>query len=139
MSTRTCTVDTNEWLFTDQNGIKSYISNGSTFTFTVTASIGTSGAYVYTITSVGAISLADGRKIRFDTKRTSFQVNTNATAKLNAGSIWIEEPNGHKCEWRIRTVTIDNVATPTAITTMVLERADNPMITCSLSGITVGA
>jgi hypothetical protein len=133
---RTVTVDTSEWLFVDENGVKSYLANGSVFTI-VPAGSGTPRSY--TITSVAPISLADGRKIRFDNTLTSFQADSDAGATSNAGSIWIEEDNGYKAEWKIRTVTIDNVATPTAITTMVMERVDNPMITCSLSGITVGA
>lgn len=133
---RTVTIDTGEMLFTDQNGITSYINDATTFIVNIAAS-GT--PRVYTITTTGALGLADGRKIKFDVAYTKFQVEANATARLNAGSIWIEEDNGYKGEWKIRTVTIDNIATPTAITTMVLERCDNPMITCTLSSITVGA
>jgi hypothetical protein len=84
------------------------------------------------------LTLANGKKIRFDTAKTSFEADTNATAKLNAGSIWIEEDNGYKTEWKVRTVTIDNLATPTALT-LVMERSDNRMITCSLTTVTVGA
>jgi hypothetical protein len=135
MGTRTVTIDTNEMLYTDQNGVASYVNNASTFTI----SVGGSGTdKTYTITTVTPLTLANGKKIRFDTAKTSFEADTNATAKLNAGSIWIEEDNGYKTEWKIRTITLDNVATPTQLT-LVMERKDNPMITCSLTTITVGA
>lgn len=128
---RTVTIDTNEMLYTDQNGIQSYVNNASTFVIDVSSG-------TYRITTVTPLTLANGKKIRFDTSRTSFEADTNAEAKLNAGSIWIEEENGYKTEWKIRTITFDNVTTPTALT-LVMERTDNPMITCSLTTVTVGA
>ena len=70
--------------------------------------------------------------------RTSFEADADGSAKLNAGSIWIEEDNGYKTEWRIRTITLDNVATPTELT-IVMERVDNPCVTCTLTTVTVGA
>lgn len=131
MGTRTVTIDTNEMLYTDQNGVQSYVNNASTFVIDVSSG-------TYRITTVTPLTLANGKKIRFDTAKTSFEADINATAKLNAGYIWIEEDNGHKTEWKIRTLTFDNVTTPTALT-LVMERTDNPMITCSLTTVTVGA
>lgn len=131
MGTRTCTIDTNEMLYTDQNGERSYVNNASTFVLDITSG-------KYTITTVTPLTLANGKKIRFDIAKTSWISGADATAKLDAGSVWIEEENGYKTEWHIRTVTVDNATTPTALT-MVLERADNRMITCSLTTVTVGA
>ena len=128
---RTVTIDTSEMLYTDQNGIASYVNDASTFVIEISSG-------TFTVSTKSALTLANGKKIKFDIKKTSFEADTDAEAKLNAGSIWIEEDNGHKSEWRIRTITFDSVTTPTEFT-IVMERVDNPMITCSLSTVTVGA
>ena len=132
---RTVTIDTQEMQYTGQGGNKSYVDNGETFTIVPSGS-GTPRRY--TISSTTPLKMG-AHKIYFDNTMSSFQANANATATINAGSLWIEEMAGHKVEWKIRSVTIDNVATPTEITNMVLERCDNTMITMTLSGITVGA
>ena len=131
MSTRTVTIDTEEMLYTSQDGVVSYVNDASTFTINISSG-------TFTITTVTPLTLADGKKIRFDTKLTSFEADTDAVAKLNAGYIWIEEDNGYKAQWKIRTITFDSVTTPTELT-LTMERVDNPLITCSLSTVTVGA
>lgn len=128
---RTVTIDTAEMLYTDQNGVESYVNNGSTFVIQISSG-------TFTISTATALTLSNGKKIKFDTALTSFEADSDAAAKLNAGSIWIEEDNGYKTEWRIRTITFDSVSTPTELT-LIMERVDNPVITCSLSTVTVGA
>ena len=128
---RTVTIDTNEMLYTDQKGEKSYVNNASSFVIDVSSG-------TYKITTVTPLTLANGKKIRFDTTRTEWEADTNAAAKLNAGAIWIIEDNGYRAKWRIRTLTFDNVTTPTELT-LTMEREDNPCVTCSLSTVTVGA
>lgn len=68
---------------------------------------------------------------------SSFTVAANATASLNAGSIWFFENGFTRVEWRVRSVTIDNITTPTSLTSMTLERVDNPMTTMVLTSETM--
>jgi len=124
-----------DMFFTDQNDHRSYVTTNQTFVITGNAA----GATTFRFTpALEAISLEDGRKIRIDCGLSSLTVVSSTIASKNAGSIWIEEDNGYKCEWRVRTCTINNVTTPTALT-IVMERADNPMITCTLTTVGVEA
>lgn len=129
----TVTIDTNEMTYTDQNGARSLVNNAETFVLDL-AAVGTSEKCLVVVPAI--LDLADGRRIRFDGLRSSFILDTNATAKVNCGSLWFEEENGYRAEWKIRTATLDDIDQPTALT-MVLERVDNPMITMTLTAVTV--
>lgn len=128
----TVTIDTDEMNYTDQNGIESKVNNAETFTMELRDD-GDESTYE---NIAGTLELADGRKLRLDSARSSFRVASDATAKVNAGSIWVEEDNGYFAEWKVRTVTIDDVDEPTSLTAT-LERVDNPSVTMTLTTITV--
>ena len=130
----TMTIDTSEMLYTDQNGVTSYVNNAETIVWDLIAAA--SSAEVYEPKSVPILDLADGRKLRVDMDRSHLQVNTDATARLNAGSLWVEEDNGYRAEWKCRTVTIDDIDEPTEFTAT-FERVDNPMVTMTLTTVTM--
>lgn len=129
MADTTITVGANQFLFTDQNGRSSYVTDGQTFVLVGAVAGGTR----FTIKpAYEAIALDDGRKIRFDGVKSSLTVVSSTVASKNAGALWIEEDNGYSCKWKVRTCTIDDVSAPTKLT-IVMERSDNPMITCTLT------
>jgi len=131
----TVTIDTGEMTYTDRHEQKHVVNNAETFVFELVAA--STGAR-YTIKS-DSLALATGERLELELDKvfSSFQVPTDATAALNAGSLWIRETDGYRAEWKIRSITINNVDEPTVITAAKFERVDNPVITMTLTNITV--
>lgn len=133
----TVTIDTGEMVYTDKGGQTHTVTNAETFVFDLIAA--TTGSNYQPLSSGNRLACTDGTDLHVISYPTysSFNAAADATAQTNAGSIWFRENDGSECEWHIRTVTIDNVDEPTEITAMTLERADNPMITMTLTTVTV--
>ena len=134
-SNATQTFDTSEVLYEGSNRKPTYISNGSTITWKLTADVTTATSSHYTCIG-SSLSLADGRKLTIDRKKTWFLLVTDNTYVSNQGSIWFEEDNGRPVEWKIRQIKVDNVDQPTLINA-ILERADDPMIKMTWTDITM--
>lgn len=91
---------------------------------------------VYSFTSQGAATVTQAKvppvRIELDPCLTNFTVDADATAKLNAGSIWMRENGFERVEWKIRSATVDNIDEPTLIT-LTCERVDDPMISATFT------
>lgn len=139
MPVRTITIDTNEMTYTDREGRISTVVNAEDFKLNF-VDTGTGGVYTGCATS-SIIALSNGRKIELeaDPQWTFFEVTANATATPKAGQITFKEDGNVRCPWRIRTVTLADADGTGAqnITTMVLSRVDNPMITMTLTNVTM--
>ena len=134
----TVTIDTGEWVYIDNSGNPHTVTNGQTFVMALAA--GGAGEK-YTVTT-GELTCTDGTRIIIerDPTYTQFTAAADATARLwpNVGTFTCYDPDDNtKAIWDVRTVTINNIDQPTAITTMVFERRDNPLYTFTWSGVTV--
>lgn len=133
----TATIDTNEMTYVDRHGNNHVINNGQTFVFELAAS---GSSEVYKVSASGSsLTTTSGTVIDIDAdpRFTWFIVDTDATAKTNAGSIWFYEPDGFHAEWSITTVTIDDIDEPTSLTATLTRQIGDMMYTISLSGITL--
>ena len=131
----TVTIDTDEMVYTNRFGMKFTVTNAETFVMELLAR-GTQTVYRI---KQDTLALETGDKLLMNTDETfsEFTVDTDATAKLNAGSIWFREPNSERnVEWDITTVTIDDIDEPTTLS-MTLTSKQNPMNTIVLTNLTV--
>jgi len=124
--------------YLDKENNPHVVTNGQTFVLSLAA--GGAGEKYTVLTD--SLTCTDGTllEIERDPTFTQFTAATDATALTYpaVGTITFIEPVTHsRAIWDIRTVTIDNIDEPTAITSMVLERRDNPLITFTLTSVTV--
>jgi len=133
----TVTIDTDEMVYTDRQHIQHTVTNAETFVFTLT-SRGTQT--VYRLLAGSTLALESGETLTLVSAQalSEFTVDTDATAKLNAGSLtfrenWLSED---RAIWDIRTVTIDNIDEPTDLS-ITLERRDDPIYSMTLTNVTV--
>jgi len=134
----TVTFDTNEFNYPDKNGMTTHVvTNGQTIVLDLAA--GWDGE-IYKMKAGKTITCTDGTTLTFDGDEafTRFSVATDATAKLEAGTIRIWE-DWNKCytDWNITSITINDIDEPTAITAATLTAMDGTRRTITLSGITV--
>ena len=131
----TVTIDTNEMTYTDRHETTHVVDNGQTFVMAL-AAVGSTTRYDV---KQDTLTFTDGSRVEIsiDDKFSSFVVDADATAKPDAGSIWFREDDGYQAEWKLRTITIDNIDEPTEISTATFERVDNPQITMVWTTITV--
>lgn len=131
----TVTIDTNEMTYTDRHEQTHVVNNAQTFVFELAAVSSVAKYKVKTDT----LTCVDGYKLEISTEgeKSSFITGADATAATDAGSLWFIEDDGYQAEWHIRTVTINDIDEPTELTAMVLERNDNPMVTMTLTTITM--
>lgn len=130
MATKTFTIDTGEWLYPDRFGINHTVTNGETFTMTLTDN-GASDV-VYQIDQAQSVATDDGLTISFrpGTKQGQFGSNSNvvrawgvtadAQETVNtyglAGEIDIECPvSGAIQHWTTAQLLVNNADTPTEI------------------------
>ena len=123
-------IDTNEMTYTEQNGQRSTIVDGSSIIWDLIAGAG--GAEGYRVRRFTSLALSNGRSLGLDTANSFFQVSGDAAATLNAGELWFIEDNGAIARWKFRSVTIDDVDIPNQMTA-VMERVDNTQITMSFT------
>ena len=137
---RTITVDTASTPYIKSDGVATTInSTAETFTLQMTDLGSTTGYLTGGGTAVNNLALADGTRIQIslDPRFIQTAVLTDATAKLNAGSLWISEDGGPEVEWHIRTITVTDVDGTGAnnLATLAMERVDNPMISVTWSNL----
>ena len=137
MATKTFTLASANMVYTDRHNINHTITTDETFQMDMT-DLGTSASYGG-LTSGSTMELESGEKIVLEGDSTfTFMLDeaANATAQLDAGSLWFTETDGYKAEWHIRSVTLDDADDPsTAI--FELERVDAPIYSVDWTGITV--
>ena len=139
MAARTITIDTGEMTYVDRHGEASAVVNGQTFKWNYT-DIGTGAVYTGAADS-SDILLSNGKTIvlESDPKWSWFTVTANATAEVNAGYLTFLEDGFVRNQWKVRTATLADADGTGAsnITTMTLERVDNPMVTMVLETVTM--
>ena len=135
----TVTIDTNEMTYIDRHEHAHVVTNAETFIMELALNADASSEDYTVSASGGSLALATGETLTFeaDPVFSKFTVATDAAATTNAGSIWFRETDGYRAEWKIRTITIDNIDEPTVITAATFERVDNPMVTMTYTTVTV--
>ena len=129
MSTKTVTIDTNEWAYPDKFGVTHMVSNAQTFTFELTD--GGASAVTYQQDHATSVTTTDGLRITMRPQSTMSQVNhigarrtfgptadaQDAAAVRNlSGEIACQCPvSGDIQYWKAASMTVDNVDAPTAI------------------------
>jgi len=130
MATKTVTIDTGEWIYLDASGSPHTVTDGQTFTFELTDNSETDVQYY--IDQDQSITTTDGLVITFrpevDQNNTARYIGSMADANDAAlvhtpsGEIVCEDPtSGVVQRWTVASTTIDDVDTPTELTTLTLE------------------
>jgi len=124
MSTKTVTIDTNEWSYPDISGAPHVVTNAETFTFTLTD--GGETAVTYAIDAAQTVNCDDGGEVQLlrdcDIGNNSRSIGpladtSDGTATLGVEGRWLMSyNNGPVQEWRPASLTIDNIDAPTSIT-----------------------
>ena len=106
------------------------INTGQLFVMTIVQdAVDTDAAYFTGTTTTPALTLVDGGTIEVegDTVLTYFHGVSDASADLNAGSIWVRDIDGSRQELKVISLTLDDADAPTT-SVMILELAENPII-----------
>ena len=132
MATKTCTIDTGEWLYPDSTGVTHLVTNAETFTFELTD--GGASAVTWANDINKSLVCTDGSRI---TIRPQAVGSTNGTGNGNARRAWgptadaqdgvaiyglagefaaSHSSNNITQFWKAISVLADDVDTPTAIT-----------------------
>ena len=124
MSTKTVTIDTNEWNYPDAYGTKHTVKDAETFTFTLTD--GGASAVTYAIDIDESVACDDGGQVKLlrdadnDNSTRSIgplaDANDDATVYGVEGRWLMSYNDGPVQEWVPATLKVDNVDAPTAIT-----------------------
>lgn len=125
MSTKTVTIDTNEWIYPDSNGVQHTVTNAETFTFEMTD--GGASAVKYAIDDGQSVATDDGYTIYFrpfidDGNNTKLFIgmladaNDNTTTYNTPGEIVTSCPTTGRLQiWKLAQFKVDDVDAPTAI------------------------
>ena len=139
MSTRTFTIDTNEWLYPDKFGVTHDVTNGQTFTIELTD--GGASAVTYQTDQGQSVTTTDGYRIQIfsptdnasgtagSTRRTwgpTADAQDGVTLYSNAGEFVTRCPvSGDTQYWKPVTISVDNVDAPTSITATFKDQFEN--------------
>lgn len=148
MATKTVTVDTGEWEYIDSTGRGHWVTNGQTFTFTLTD--GGAAAVTYNLDAATSVTTTDGYTLHIrqqvDGKNQTRLIHTFADTEDTTlvdnkrGELVIDCPvTGIPQYWRIAKIEMDNVDAPTLIENATFEDqfGNRMVIPRTGSGITV--
>ena len=139
MATKTITIDTGEWVYTDSSGIPHTVTNAETFTFTLT-DYGTTNVK-WALNPGQVVATNDGLRLYMhDDSNNGFLSMADASDAAEATNIgdWvIKDPLTHKLErWKCVSATVDDVDSPSSITAT-FEQVDNTARTFTWTSVDI--
>lgn len=144
MASKTITVDSNEWVYPDSNGIEHTVTNAQTFTFELTDTSAT--LVTYAIDDNQSVTTEDGFKVEFQplvdgrSNRKLFigplADTMDGVATYNVGGELVCKcpTSGVVQYFRPEVVTIDDIDAPTSITATFKDQFGN---TFSWTSVTI--
>ena len=138
MSTMTVTIDTGQWVYIDKGGLPHTVTNGETFTMTLTA-IG-DGA-TYSPDAGQSVACTDGTKLFFDTDAKHSHLRPLADAASltqQLGELVIFDPvTNERTAWKCTALDMDTANAPAKFTTASFEQVGNNAHTFTWADIDV--